>query len=122
MLLELLWRWLDAVWRVVVASLLRWLQTGLSNRRRMSQMHCSEYQLELLAAFPGELTKLERAQISLHASKCRLCEEHLATLRRFYADLEHRHEQEPSEKDKSYAALLCAKGFSIYQFPNFRWN
>lgn len=85
-------------------------------------MHCSEYQLELLAALPGELTELAHDQILLHASKCRLCEEHLATLRRFYADLEHRLEQEPSEKDKFCATLLCAKCFSIRDFPNFRWN
>jgi len=88
----------------------------------MKRNHCTEYQLELLAAFPGELTEPEHAQISLHASKCSLCEEHLATLRRFYADIEHRLQQEPSHKDKFYAALLCAKGFSISQFPHFRWN
>jgi hypothetical protein len=85
-------------------------------------MHCSEYQLERLAAFPGELTEPEHEQISLHASKCSLCEEHLASLRRFYADLEHRLQQEPSEKDKFYAALLLAKSLSIREFPNFRWN
>jgi hypothetical protein len=85
-------------------------------------MHCTEYQLELLAAFSNELSEPEQAWIAAHISECQLCEERWETWRSFYAELEHRLQQEPSEKDTFYAALLQGKGFSILDFPNYRWN
>jgi hypothetical protein len=88
----------------------------------MRSSHCTEQQLELFAAFPEDLNELEYALISQHLCECKLYEEHLVTLRRFYSDMELRQQQKPSEKDRFCANLLCANGFSILDFRNFRWN
>jgi len=74
----------------------------------MNKQHCTELQLELLAGFPEKLTERDRKEIDEHVSECKLCEEHLETLRRYYADLEQRLAEEPSEKDKLFARALLA--------------
>jgi hypothetical protein len=88
----------------------------------MERTHCSEYQLELLAAFPHELEEVERAQVLRHLSKCELCEEYFHVAAASCAALERSLKQGPSDKDMFCAAFLLSNICSIFPLPRHIWN
>lgn len=75
----------------------------------MIEEHVTEERLERFLRTSEELTPEEREELSKHLTRCKLCEEHLQALQRFYLDLEKRLQEEPTERDRAFAQTLMLR-------------
>lgn len=84
----------------------------------MIDKHITEEHLERFLRAPEKLTQEEHGAINTHLTRCRLCEEHLQALQGFYADLEERLQEGPTERDGALAeTLLLRKAIRLLPSP-----